>query len=197
MNLPYPPTDNLYKFMAIAGVLIFLLSWWPLYLLYDIGRQRIALKGDIDVIKIEARYVEALLENVKDELWWERLRDDDTTPGETESKEKERPVDQIKRMYARTEEVSARNRDVEIKNRQLTAKLDTLEYLSRVYEPLRILALIGMFASITLAYVGFKFWYTRVQKHLDREYQAKGQIQPKRVAKRQRQTRRKVVKRRA
>ena len=182
MNLPYPPTDNLYKFMAIAGVLIFLLSWWPIYLFYGIGQQSIALRSEVDVMEIETQYVEMFVEGVRTELSLERLPGDDTAPGETGSQQRERPADRVERRRTLTEEALARNRDLQIKTRQLSAKLESLDHLQRAHAVLRVLSLIGISVSIALAYVGFKFWYTRVQKHLDHEYQARGQIKPKRVA---------------
>ena len=55
MNIIQPPTDCLYKFIAISGLLIFCFSMvWPELRLNELEQQSIQVMGEFKILKIEA-----------------------------------------------------------------------------------------------------------------------------------------------
>jgi len=58
--LPNPPTDNLYKYCALVGTIILILSlYFPSRLLYEMGEKSDAIGFKIEVTKLEAEYYRA------------------------------------------------------------------------------------------------------------------------------------------
>ncbi len=54
MNILQPPTDSLYKFMAVSGLLIICFSViWPELRIYELEQQSIQLKGEVNILRIE------------------------------------------------------------------------------------------------------------------------------------------------
>jgi hypothetical protein len=54
MNIFQPPTDSLYKFMAVSGLLILGFSLiWPELRLYELEKQTVELEGENRVLKVE------------------------------------------------------------------------------------------------------------------------------------------------
>ena len=54
MNIFQPPTDSLYKFMAVSGLLILGFSLiWPELRLYELEKQAVELEGENRVLKVE------------------------------------------------------------------------------------------------------------------------------------------------
>jgi predicted membrane protein len=51
VNVPLPPTDNLYKFLAIFGLIVALLSFiFPQVLIFEIESQLLQLNGEVVVL---------------------------------------------------------------------------------------------------------------------------------------------------
>ena len=54
VNILQPPTDSLYKFMAVSGLLIICFSViWPELRIYELEQQSIQLKGEVNILRIE------------------------------------------------------------------------------------------------------------------------------------------------
>ena len=52
MNVPLPPTDNLYKFLSIFGLIVALLSFiFPQILIFEIKTQILKLDGEVVVLE--------------------------------------------------------------------------------------------------------------------------------------------------
>ena len=57
--MKYPPTDSLYKFCALSGILILLVSvYFPIKMLETIGSKVLANKKEVSRIKIETEHQE-------------------------------------------------------------------------------------------------------------------------------------------
>jgi preprotein translocase subunit SecG len=50
-----PPTDNLYKFVAISGLLFIVLSFYPNYLNFKLGEQKIEHLKNLNILNIELK----------------------------------------------------------------------------------------------------------------------------------------------
>lgn len=53
MKLPEIPTDNLYKFMAITGILLLIAPYLPIYLGWKAGAELARIKGESKIVNIE------------------------------------------------------------------------------------------------------------------------------------------------
>ncbi len=59
MNVPLPPTDNLYKFLAIFGLVIVVMSFiFPHLLIFDLETQIIKLNGEAAVLEYDIQSYE-------------------------------------------------------------------------------------------------------------------------------------------
>ena len=132
------PTDNLYKFMAIAGLSIALFS---IYLMFTRAEQ-----GTLRVDQLERESTVLLEEENQIELAWERLKE----KAGPSSKSLEDARNEIKKRKARMHE------DVQAAKRFAELNLWLIKQL-------RVASIVG----VLLAVVGFFLWYFRVQKYLD------------------------------
>lgn len=63
MTLPNLPTDNLYKFLALSGLLLAVISFaYPMNLIYEAREQLISQQTEFKVLKIELESIHAQLE---------------------------------------------------------------------------------------------------------------------------------------
>lgn len=151
MSFPIPPTDNLYKFAAIAGIVAVLSTqflWWSLVREYwdknfDLQPKVAALSLEIaKTFEASARIAQEL-EATKDPAVRERLR---------AMMRKEVEVTDALRVRA-------------------TENTATVARLAKLVEWIwfaMILAMVGSAAGFTLAFWGFYRWYWRVQVYQDR-----------------------------
>ena len=59
----YPPTDSLYKFSAIVGIIILVLSVYaPFKILYNIKQETIELERRVSVAEIESEFLHRQIE---------------------------------------------------------------------------------------------------------------------------------------
>jgi len=133
------PTDNLYKFMAIAGVSIALFS---IYLMFTRAEQ-----GTARVDQLERESTVLFEEEHQVEIAWEKLKDK-TGP---RAKSLEDARNEIKKRKARNyEEVQATMRFGKL-NLLLVKDLQVAHYV-----------------GVVLAVVGFFLWYFKVQRFMDK-----------------------------
>lgn len=142
MTLPSIPTDNLYKFLALSGLILagFSGTFLPLQI----------HKTKLKVIEVEAEM--QIIGQERESIGWEISR----------LKEIEYPTpEQIAIIQDRHEENAKRLILAESARKQL-------EYLVRLYSLLSGLSGVGLVLGLIMATVGFTLWYTRVQRPLDK-----------------------------
>lgn len=138
MNIPNLPTDNLYKFMALSGLLILILSIaYPTYRTLELEQQRQMIRGEIKILEGD---VDLLL---KIALANTKVRHKTTDPDFLQAV-------QHKNTLARIE---ARG-----------MQLDLLESQIKQY---KWLYWVGFFIGLLLTVWGFLLWYLRVQRFQD------------------------------
>jgi hypothetical protein len=66
MTLPNLPTDNLYKFLALSGLLLAVISFaFPMKLIYEAREQLLSQQTEFEVLKIELESIHARVESAE------------------------------------------------------------------------------------------------------------------------------------
>lgn len=166
MNFPSLPTDNLYKFIALSGFVLGVLSWG--YLIIQIDGQEIAMveiNAAVDGIEAEtesnAAGIESLARELGLSLTAEGIADNFKGDRADLLKLQLRAEAQALRLAA----VKERRQNVRLRSDLEAAKLRRTK---RLLWPLIILGTVGFGLSI----FGFFLWYFRVQRYQDQVLKA-------------------------
>lgn len=196
MDFLKPPTDNLYKFVAMSGLVLFLVSMtYPPWLSYRFSSSIFELEKDSKILKLEIKAEETRRTDFKAEL------DAITADGNSTLKEAEdlkRLVEsqasraqkrrliparvaleqKYKLLQARVEEIKkgynekratfmASSDALEQKQIELESRLDLVKW---AHGQLKLLGWVAIFCAglgAFMANAGFIFWYRRVQVYQD------------------------------
>ena len=141
MNLPNIPTDNLYKFIALSGLVLTLFSLiFPWTRMGEIRPKLVEINTQLEILKIESDEIEKELSRLEKMV--------NPTPEELTAIIKERKEHRIK--------------NAELKGRfnQVDALVEELFYQWRFLK-------FGVFVGFIISFIGFWFWYHFVQKPND------------------------------
>ena len=137
MNIIQPPTDSLYKFMAVSGLLILCFSMiWPELRLYELEQQMIQVVGEVNILKVEAN-------NLKEDM-------------ESLGKDKRTPNALIEKRQL-----------LEIKIEQIKTKGDLAILATTDTKRMNRILSIGVAFGLILSLLGFILWYLKVQMWQD------------------------------
>lgn len=140
MDILKPPTDNLYKFIAISGLLIFLASFvFPQILGREYVTKVAEVEGGLRVLENESAYITRL-----------RSQSDDQNQKAEDNSE-------IKQREARFDKVA-----------EVRKKHEISKALSAEVRRWKLFGIIGMSLGIVLMAGGFYLWYSRLQKYQDK-----------------------------
>lgn len=146
-----PPTDNLYKFVAISGLAIFLFFTW--------SRLQIGLEED----RLQRRSISSQIDTL---MFFEnevpRWRDF-TRKLRSEGKTEEEISEQLTPVMKESEKNPEFQSLFAVSSK---AAKQHMEYLERVAAE-RALYNVLIFVGINISVVGFYFWWVRVQKPSD------------------------------
>lgn len=153
-----PPTDNLYKFIAITGVILVLAPWFillPEYRAvsarsYDLRREDVALRADV---KRENVRLEAVLKRAA-EL---DARRDRLTPAERAEADRIR-ADSLQQLAGG---------ELQVKVAQESLQAEEIDALTTDLDKLLNVGGWTSATGIILAGIGFQLWYRRVQRYED------------------------------
>ena len=137
-KLPFPPTDNLYKFMAISGVVLLIVApvFWAQFYITHAERTRLALRA----LRIDI--------SPEDEYWNAKAR-----------------IERGKSVTDEQRKLVEKYDDQQEEHRRVSSEFLVYEGFSYVVTGVAIaLGLLG----VVLTPLGFWLWYHRVQKPLDR-----------------------------
>ncbi len=162
MTIPNLPTDNLYKFVSLTGVVLALVCFGVLE--YRISKQ-VKLDTEISLGKEAFGYFERKLERIsttaKTDLKAVKAKEDkDEEIKKSEIEEASLALSQYKELKSRID-----NFDQEIM--ALRHKSEIAENHHQRTLRIRPLMLFGGFFGIALSCAGFYFWYYRLQKYQD------------------------------
>lgn len=191
MSIPVPniPTNNLYKFTSVTGVLILLLSIGSyVYFKVDLSFKNISFQSDINTFRVEYEQLNEEKLNMKIELQAAlaklpkdirehydimkkigEISQTDTFKVEFAFSVTNNPElidkfsDVMKELYKYNQ-----NRLSFDKNIQLKEKQDELKLIEEWLKKLNIIALVGIIIGVGLSVYGFYCWWIRVQRYQDR-----------------------------
>jgi hypothetical protein len=182
MKLIDIPTDNLYKFMALSGLVLIAASYLPLYHGRLAGVDLAKAGGDKEIIELEAEWAREEADSVglKYEAYITRLADltgisksqiiTTLNAGQSLCDIKEGLEEhqvELEKLESTFRHKHRLFRDQIVKTIQLNT---TIEVINRRFEELlwfKGLALAGALSGFVLAIVGFLLWYTKLQAPQD------------------------------
>ena len=158
MALPDLPVDNLYKFLTIAGLALVIVSFvGPWARIDDLSREVATFRGDIQILALEAKQLEA-------------ERKAASTP---ESAVPVRPSPKVHALGVPeptpppTELLRNREKALELRKAQIEAKRLLLREQSSRIKMQTGLGAAGSLVGVILTFSGFALWYVRVQRFQD------------------------------
>jgi hypothetical protein len=143
MNLPeYIPTDNLYKFIAIFGLIIFVLAIiYPRKALNELYLQGLEIHGQIKIIELQKDSIEKKIESLT-------LLD--------------------KRMFEEREECLKDSFNLQLKTQELDNLNERNCYLVKEHKSYLKYSCAGIIIGIIMIFLGFTLWYFRLQVYQDK-----------------------------
>jgi len=144
MNMPNLPTDNLYKFLALAGLAIAVLSFWHAEgKLSEIKYKIASLEGDVGLMKV---YEDALQKN-RDSI-------------RASIKRKSVSDEEMKELYKQHHEYLLKNAEFQAKTKFVLVLIEEGKRVSTLSIWIETI-------GVLISYIGFQLWYIRVQKPND------------------------------
>ena len=141
MHMPSLPTDNLYKFLAVSGLVIFIFSQvLPVIRISEIRMKLVEVRTQSNILKVLS---EELEEDIA--IWKNKTS---LTPEEKDSFRK-------------------RLIEIRIKTAELRGRFEQVESLNRDLDYLMILFWGGLLIGVGISVLGFLAWYFIVQKPND------------------------------
>jgi DNA-binding transcriptional MerR regulator len=179
MDIIKPPTDNLYKFLALSGLLILIISTtYPVWLYLELDKQSAGFHRDLKVLNIEAekfqesrpvvdkairesskvnsQALDAVEKFKKSQISLEEVRKalDEASNASGEATEKIKELEEEVHNWLR-------------QHAEIEYKKDLLEISESAAKRVGGLAVIGTLAGLGITVWGFILWYQRVQKYED------------------------------
>jgi DNA repair exonuclease SbcCD ATPase subunit len=168
MKLPEIPTDNLYKFLAISGIIIFLISYLPLFHSYKLNLQLARLEGESKAVKEEREWLFSDANEVRNELQnltkqlSEIQKDRKVTEGAEETLKKK-----LEEKVAKLLEYTQLLHKQSLKTIEIDTKLEELRVHIAMLKTEANLSISGHIIGAILALVGFSLWYKKLQAPQD------------------------------
>jgi hypothetical protein len=167
MEIPTPPTDNLYKFMAISGLLLLAASiYFPFSLQIKLNDQTLdnlesfnTANADLDYYGEKVNFLNEIITNSIQEQ--EGKSKDDKSKVTLVYSQSE-----VKQSYADLFDIEHQSKITLVKLHINSKRSDALELYVTLLRYCQVA--FSLFASC-LAFLGFFLWYNRIQKHIDKQ----------------------------
>ena len=141
MSIPSLPTDNLYKFMALSGLVLLTLSaYYPAQRIAELQLKQVNTSTEIALAKLEADEIG------KELSYLEKQKSPDQAVFET-----------LKKRQLQSQQSVVRIRGL----------AETQNVLLEQRFRLLVIGSIGLIAGSALSWYGFRLWYARVQRPMD------------------------------
>lgn len=145
MELPIPPTDNLYKFLSIAGLFVIVVSLSiPVYFILGMRQKLTEFRTEAAVLSVELKYLKQDAEQVS-----------------TEKDKRGRSA------MEDNPERRAKLKELEIREARLNQAVTEADWTSRMMHILMAFIGVGSVAGGILTGKGFALWYYRLQRYQD------------------------------
>jgi hypothetical protein len=176
MELPKVPTDNLYKFIALSGVVFMVTSAFPVYWQAKLKFELIQVQGEKwkatkkkNWACADTDYLRTKTNKLKEETSkWKAARDLEAAEPQliekkrleirTEAHEIRAGITETERLY-RDSEIAAI--EVKTKEKEIAQRLEVIRLLKYV-------AAGGLSSGAILSVFGFFLWYHKLQKYQDK-----------------------------
>ena len=172
------PTDNLYKFMFLAGVILVFLTFILLSNFRDKKIEIIELSGEIDRLEIESEYLLEDMTELMDEtdrLKGERIKSESNVS----DKDKKRISESLEFIEKGHAEITQKLKLLEEQRRELRRERQmlreniktknwVLSFKSMLLTHYFAMIIASPVAGAFLAICGFHQWYNKLQKYQDR-----------------------------
>jgi cell division protein FtsB len=175
---PNLPTDNLYKFYAISGLVIILFTFsFGVISLNNFDESNYKIVNSLAILKVEIKHIKEdtkFLKNETDKL--EKETEQYTISKKNEYNKAKRLKNEIFFENRKTEKLIKLNELLKFKRRKHELKIAEIssknKELKGQLNGLNGFTFIGgflLFSGICLSFIGFKKWKTKVQNLIDRK----------------------------
>lgn len=167
------PTDSIYKFLAVAGLLIFLLAIvLPTYFRKNLNLQLIDLQKRSEVVVLSQKYLSKALDKTVNNV--DRLREVANEYEQSDCEGQKRA--ELEKLSERTIQEMAKHEadtlEQGIQVIELKFDVEKLGFLAGEIKRLLFLQVFGLVLGVSMTVAGFSLWYIKVQVHIDRAYEA-------------------------
>jgi len=170
LNFLIPPTDNLYKFIAITGLLfIFASFFYPTILNIKINERILESEKDIEIAKIESAKLEREAGEIELKLNIEQ-KDVETfkeNKNIVSPKQLEAEVSDLEQLRKQTKEATDIAAEQLKKNIEIEYNNKLTKFYNDYFGLASNIALSGEILGFVLMILGFGLWYQKVQKYQD------------------------------
>lgn len=172
MTLPELPTDNLYKFMSIFGLLLFFSSYYFLWIKYtQIQPAIFDLEEEISVFELENKYLSEDLDSLDKNIQMleQEVNGLDKLPTEnlTRKSVSESGI-KLNSIKDKIYQLKDLKRNSEKKTIILNNKVNRLEQLGHENKTIGVVFLVISTVGLIFSVQGLKLWYQRLQRPLDK-----------------------------
>jgi hypothetical protein len=172
MEIPSFQTDNLYKFMALSGLFIFIFSLvYPWSRLCENKLKMAEIQTKIRIINIENEALEDKFKRIKKD---EESLHKDVNSAENRIMKDKLSKKEVEILRKNADKVAEKafliQHDINkfyIKNEQIRGEIEQLNILSKEQHVAWIFLFVGGFLGALIANIGFYRWYFLVQKPND------------------------------
>ena len=193
MELPQPPTDNLYKFMALSGIILVAISLFPFLHAHKLRQQIIHWEGDASILHAQVDWAITDMNELRSDSkgltqrivkLTERTFEGDFAmeTGESKSDIGEEIAEDAYDAIDENLELEDRNAEIRDVTKKQTIALLQLETRNRELKYLETVLGREVFAArcvfgcgFALACVGFWLWYKKLQVFQDKVIQRKAE----------------------
>lgn len=170
MNIPSLPTDNLYKFMALSGLLVLILSaYYPLHLHREWENQNIDLQKELSISHQQVKVLDDSINQVTSQIKAFDPNFGITQGDKVKSFEQakilvlrgEKKYNSLKKLILTYEILERKKEKIIITNNAKINKQNLLIESLNEFDPFQLVLIV---IGVVLTMTGFFLWYHRSQK---------------------------------
>lgn len=157
MKIPDLPTDNLYKFIALLGMTIFILSLiFPIWKMQEIAERNFILEEELSLY--QRRMKDAKLKAASLWSFVEQHPPDKSPPNKA----------QLDRFVSQVDLMEKELKDIGDWQSKAIIRVEFLKYLKQQLERWEVYLTIGVCIGSAIMLCGFIMWYFKLQRYQDR-----------------------------
>ena len=155
-----PPTDNLYKFMAISGLMCFV------FFFFDFNKRLDDLNSTVEMLEMQQVEFHARKDALSDSVEYFTKK---ISILKEETLSQEDAVSTVKAIDAFQDDLQGKNEALTVVNAKLNKAIDQAAKKLEDIKALSVLYSFLEFISLAVAALGVVLWYFMTQKHQDKK----------------------------